>query len=228
MAPVNAEYLFAVAADFVYNDAVARHGPISVRGSAQVHADLTSIFRDSIRLMERFLQENTGALEDVVRVVADVLRRGNKLLLFGNGGSAADAQHLAAEFVNRYLIDRPPLAAAALTTDTSVLTAIANDFSFEDVFAKQIRALGRQGDAAIGISTSGKSANVVRGLKAAKELGLVTIGLGGPPDSPIQEHSDYYLAVTGASTPRIQEVHHVVGHALVEMVDRLLFEAAAS
>lgn len=195
-------------------------------GSTLVHAELTAIFTDSTRLMEQFIGENAKTLEEIVRVVADVLRRGNRLLLFGNGGSAADAQHLAAEFVNRYLIDRPPLAAAALTTDTSVLTAIANDFSFDDVFAKQIRALGRHGDAAIGISTSGESANVVRGLAVAKELGLVTIGLGGPPGGPMREHSDYYLSVTGASTPRIQEVHHVVGHALVEMVDRLLFGPA--
>ncbi|MCA1959917.1 MAG: D-sedoheptulose 7-phosphate isomerase [Desulfomonile sp.] len=189
-----------------------------------MNTDLTAIFNESIRLTEKFLNESLGALEQVVRVVARVLGNGNRVLLFGNGGSAADAQHLAAEFVNRYLIERPPLPAVALTTDTSVLTAISNDFSFDEVFAKQIKALGRPGDAAIGISTSGKSANVTKGLAAARELGLVTIGLGGPVDSPMGQYSDYFLEVTGASTPRIQEVHHIVGHALVEMVDKTLFD----
>jgi len=188
-----------------------------------VNTDLRAIFSESIRPTERFLDENLGALEKVVHAIADVLGQGNRILLFGNGGSAADAQHLAAEFVNRYLIERPPLPAIALTTDTSVLTAISNDFSFDDVFSKQVKALGRSGDAAIGISTSGKSANVIRGLAAAREQGLITIGLGGPADSPMEKYSDYYLAVAGASTPRIQEVHHIVGHALVEMVDTVLF-----
>jgi D-sedoheptulose 7-phosphate isomerase len=185
--------------------------------------DILEIFKQSIRLKEHFIQDNLDVLEETIRALAGVIGRGNKILLFGNGGSAADAQHIAAEFVNRYLIDRPPLPAIALTTDSSVLTAVANDFSFEEVFEKQIKALGRKGDAAVGISTSGSSANVLRGLRAASELGLVTVGLGGNRNSPMQEHCRHYLWVEGGSTPRIQEVHAIIGHVLVEMIDHVLF-----
>lgn len=184
---------------------------------------MAEIFRNSIALKENFLSKNAEVLENAVRTLARVLKRGNKVLLFGNGGSAADAQHIAAEFVNKYVMDRPPLPAMALTTDSSVLTSIANDFAFEEVFEKQIRALGKQGDAALGISTSGTSHNVVRALKTAREMGLVTIGIGGPPGTPMQVQCDHYLSVQGGPTPRIQEVHQVIGHALVELVDELLF-----
>jgi D-sedoheptulose 7-phosphate isomerase len=189
-----------------------------------VKARIRSIFEDSIRLKETFLRENLEVLEEVVRSLAGVLKKGNKILFFGNGGSAADAQHLAAEFVNRYLIDRPPLAAIALTTDTSVLTAIANDFGYADVFAKQLRAIAKPGDAAVGISTSGRSTNVIQGLETAKEMGLVAVGVGGPLDSPMRHACTYYLCVEGACTPRIQETHMLLGHTLVEMIDHLLFE----
>lgn len=184
---------------------------------------LQSIFDESARVKQRFAEHNLDVLEQVIRAVAETIENGGKVLFFGNGGSAADAQHLAAEFVNRYLIDRPPLPAVALTTDSSVVTAIANDFSFDEVFAKQIRALGKPGDCAVGISTSGRSLNVIKGLAVAAELGLRTIGLGGPSDSPMREACDHYLAVEGAPTPRIQETHLVIGHAVVEVVDRLLF-----
>jgi len=181
------------------------------------------IFEESIRLKQIFLKENLDTLEQAIRELARVLEQGNKILLFGNGGSAADAQHITAEFVNRYMIDRPPLPAIALTTDTSVLTAISNDFSFEEVFAKQVRALGKSGDAAIGISTSGTSTNVVEALRMARELGLVTVGLGGPRGTAMQDNCDYYFSVDGGATPRIQEVHQVIGHTLVEAVDEILF-----
>ncbi|MFH0823785.1 MAG: D-sedoheptulose 7-phosphate isomerase [Pseudomonadota bacterium] len=184
---------------------------------------LAGIFQESIQLKERFLRENAAILEGAIRGLAQVIKAGNKVLLFGNGGSAADAQHLAAEFVNRYRMERPPLPAIALTTDTSILTAISNDYDFTEVFEKQVKALGRSGDAAIGISTSGSSLNVVRGLKQAREQGLVTIGLGGPPACPMSLTCDYYMAVDGAPTPRIQEVHLIVEHVLVEMVDEMLF-----
>ncbi|MEW6533174.1 MAG: SIS domain-containing protein [Thermodesulfobacteriota bacterium] len=184
---------------------------------------IAEIFNQSMELQQAFLRQNLSALEDVVRGLAAVLERGNKVLLFGNGGSAADAQHIAAEFVNKYLIDRPPLAAIALTTDTSILTAIANDVDYESVFDKQIRAIGKVGDAAIGISTSGTSRNVVRGLETARGSGLVTIGIGGPPDARMRDFCDHYLAVDGGTTPRIQEVHQVIGHLIVELVDELLF-----
>lgn len=181
------------------------------------------IFRESIRLKESFLKANMEVLEEVIQTLATVLGQGNKILLFGNGGSAADAQHIAAEFVNRYMMDRPPLPAIALTTDSSVLTAIANDFAYEDIFGKQIKALGKKGDAAVGISTSGRSPNVLRGLKVAGELGLIPIGIGGPTGSPMKELCRHFLHVEGAATPRIQEVHITIGHAIVEAVDCTLF-----
>ncbi len=184
---------------------------------------ILEIFDESVRVKESFLRTNIEVLEAVMRTLASVLGQGNKILLFGNGGSAADAQHIAAEFVNRYIMDRPPLPAVALTTDSSVLTAISNDFDYSEIFEKQIKALGKKGDAAMGISTSGKSPNVLRGLKTAEQLGLITIGLGGPADSPMKEFCRYYLNVEGAATPRIQEVHITIGHAIVEVVDRILF-----
>jgi D-sedoheptulose 7-phosphate isomerase len=162
-------------------------------------------------------------LEEAIRTLASVLGQGNKILLFGNGGSAADAQHIAAEFVNRYIMDRPPLPAIALTTDSSVLTAISNDFGYEEIFEKQIKALGNKGDAAVGISTSGSSPNVLRGLKVAGQRGLIPIGIGGPTESPMKEVCRYYVPVEGAATPRIQEVHITIGHAIVEVVDHILF-----
>lgn len=192
-----------------------------------VKNDILEIFKQSIRLKERFVQTELDALDQVIQTTAGAFGRGNKILLFGNGGSAADAQHIAAEFVNRYLIDRPPLPALALTTDTSVLTSIANDFSYETVFEKQIKALGHQGDVAFGISTSGESRNVVRGLKVARDMGLMTVGLGGPAGSSMQRECHHYLVVEGGLTPRIQEVHLVIGHTLVEIVDRILFGTAS-
>jgi D-sedoheptulose 7-phosphate isomerase len=181
------------------------------------------IFEESIRLKESFLKANMEVLEEAIRTLASVLGQGNKILLFGNGGSAADAQHIAAEFVNRYIMDRPPLPAIALTTDTSVLTAISNDFGYEEIFEKQIKALGNKGDAAVGISTSGSSPNVLRGLKVAGQRGLIPIGIGGPTESPMKEVCRYYVPVEGAATPRIQEVHITIGHAIVEVVDQILF-----
>jgi D-sedoheptulose 7-phosphate isomerase len=181
------------------------------------------IFKESIRLKESFLKANMEVLEEAIRTLASVLGQGNKILLFGNGGSAADAQHIAAEFVNRYIMDRPPLPAIALTTDSSVLTAISNDFGYEEIFEKQIKALGNKGDAAVGMSTSGNSLNVLRGLKVAGQRGLIPIGIGGPTESPMKEVCRYYIPVEGAATPRIQEIHITIGHAIVEVVDQILF-----
>lgn len=181
------------------------------------------IFKESIRVKESFLNDNLDTLVETVQAVARAVRQGNKVLFFGNGGSAADAQHLAAEFVNRYLIDRPPLAAIALTTDTSVLTAIANDVEYGEVFAQQIRALGKEGDVAIGISTSGRSPNVVRALETARKLGLVTIGIGGPADSVMRVSCLHYLSVAQAVTPRVQETQLLIGHTIVEILDDILF-----
>ncbi|MFZ2089693.1 MAG: D-sedoheptulose 7-phosphate isomerase, partial [Desulfobaccales bacterium] len=154
---------------------------------------------------------------------AQVLTGGGKILLFGNGGSAADAQHIAAEFVNRFKIERPPLAALALTTDTSILTSIANDYDFIEVFAKQVRALGRPGDAAVGLSTSGNSGNVVRALEAAREMGLNTLALSGGKGGPVAAAAEMAIVVPSANTPRVQEVHITIGHVLCDLVDFLLF-----
>ncbi len=178
---------------------------------------------DSVRLKEQFAAEQGENVVAAARMLAEALKAGGKILLFGNGGSAADAQHLAAEFVNRFQIERPPLAALALTTDTSILTAIANDYDFREVFAKQVKALGRPGDVAWGLSTSGASANVAEALSAARELGLKTLALSGGDGGPVAAQADIALVVPSHSTPRIQEVHITIGHVLCDLVDFLLF-----
>src|SRR5215470_13840070 len=142
-------------------------------------ATIEELFADSIKVKQVFLAENASLLERAIDLVADALAAGRKLLLFGNGGSAADAQHLAAEFVGRFHRERRALAAIALTTDTSALTSIANDYGYDDVFARQVRALGVSGDVALAISTSGRSPNVLRAVEACRELGVTTIGLTG-------------------------------------------------
>jgi D-sedoheptulose 7-phosphate isomerase len=180
-------------------------------------------FKESGEVKARFLKENLLRLLDVIKVVAQTFEAGNKLLIMGNGGSAADAQHIAAEFVNRYIIDRPPLPAISLTTDTSVLTSISNDASFVDVFARQVRALGREGDVVLGISTSGNSANIVKAFKVAKEMGVRTVAFTGNDGGALSRIADYSLVVPSSSTPRIQEVHILVGHTLCEMVEHHLF-----
>ena len=189
---------------------------------------IQKIFREGIELRQSFLEKNLDVLQDTILDIAETIRTGKKILFFGNGGSAADAQHFAAEFVNRYMIDRPPLAAIALTTDTSILTAISNDFSYDEIFEKQVKALGVKGDAAIGISTSGTSRNVLRGLETAQNKGLLTIGIGGPENSPMKSVCRHYLSVEGSSTPRVQEVHLVIGHIIVELVDQTLFQGLGS
>ena len=174
-------------------------------------------------LKDRLVAEQSGQVAAAARLLASTLKGGGKILLFGNGGSAADAQHLAAEFVNRFRIERPPLAALALTTDTSILTSIANDYDFLEVFAKQVRALGRPGDAALGLSTSGNSANVVRALEVARRLGLKPLALSGGDGGPVAAAAELAIVVPSKSTPRIQEVHITIGHVLCDLVDFLLF-----
>ncbi len=187
---------------------------------------ISSIFSASITAKQHFLQENEASLERVIHTLVRAFRDGKKLLLFGNGGSAADAQHIAAEFVNRYLIERPPLPALALTTDSSALTSIANDYGAEEVFAKQLQALGKAGDVAIAISTSGNSPNIVRGLEICRALGIHTVGLTGGSGGKIAMLVDHLLCVSSTTvTPRIQETHILVGHVICEMVDQLLFGA---
>ena len=189
---------------------------------------IAAIFADSIAVQQRFLLEHSETLARVIEEVVGVLKGGGKILLFGNGGSAADAQHIAAEFVNRYLLDRPPLPAIALTTDTSALTAIANDCGVADMFAKQIRALGRAGDVAIAISTSGNSANILQALRVCRELGIRTIALTGGTGGAMASLADHVLCVSATSVaPRIQETHIVIGHVICELVDQRLFSIAS-
>ncbi len=181
-------------------------------------------FKESSQLKDAFINDNLQKIVQVVEALTAALKRGNKILLFGNGGSAADSQHLAAEFVNRFMIERPPLAAMALSTDSSVITSIGNDYDFSEIFSKQIRALGQEGDVAWGISTSGSSVNVMRALEVAKKMGLITIGLTGRDGGTIARVVDYALNVASNSTPRVQEVHITVGHVICEMVDFKLFQ----
>ena len=156
--------------------------------------------------------------------MAVAVARGGKILLAGNGGSAADAQHWAAELVNRFLMDRPPLPAIALTTDSSVLTSIGNDFGYDLVFSKQVQALGRPGDVFVGISTSGNSANVFGALQAARKQSLFTIGLTGDGGGRMAPLCDILLAVGHPSTPLVQETHAAIGHMLCALTDYYLFE----
>ncbi len=180
-------------------------------------------FKESSEVKARFLKENLPKLIEFVKLVASAFEAGNKIFFFGNGGSAADAQHLAAEFVNRYVMDRPPLPAIALTTDTSILTSVSNDISFNEIFAKQLKALGREGDVAIGISTSGNSPNLTRAFEVAKEIGMKTVALTGNDGGALAKIADLSLVVSSTSTPRIQEAHILIGHILCEMVEHQLF-----
>lgn len=185
---------------------------------------IIKIFKESIRVKEAFVNENLSKLVNVVEAVTSALKAGSKILIFGNGGSAADAQHIAAEFVNRFVIERPPLPAIALTTDTSVITSIGNDYDFSEIFSKQIRAIGQPGDIAWGISTSGNSANVLKGLEVAKKMGLVTIAFTGKDGGNIAKIADLSINVSSSVTARIQEVHITAGHAICELVDIKLFQ----
>jgi D-sedoheptulose 7-phosphate isomerase len=167
--------------------------------------------------------ELARTIETVARLCVKALRDGNKILLAGNGGSAADAQHLAAELVSRFYFDRPGLAAVALTTDTSALTAIGNDYGFERLFARQVDALGRKGDVFIGLSTSGNSPNILKGLDEARLKGLVTVGLTGQGGGRMAALCDHCLRMPSSETPRIQEGHIVVGHTVCALIEREMF-----
>ena len=178
--------------------------------------------RDSIAVKESLLKEHLPLIEKAVSLVADCIKRGNKLLFFGNGGSASDSQHLAAEFVGRYEKERRALAAIALTTDTSILTAVGNDYGYEKVFERQVEALGAGGDVAFAISTSGNSKNVIAAVKRAKEKGLQVIGLTGGTGGQMKTLVDLPIVVPSIKTSRIQECHILIGHIICERVDELL------
>lgn len=164
------------------------------------------------------------SLEAASQACVDSMRLGKKLLLLGNGGSAADAQHIAGEFVSRFAFDRPGLPAIALTTDTSILTAIGNDYGYDKIFARQVQAHAQEGDVLIAYSTSGKSANVILALQEARNRGVLCIGMTGNRGGPMQSLCDFYLGVPSADTPKIQEAHAVLGHILCGIVERALFK----
>ena len=159
---------------------------------------------------------------EIAHAIETSMRTGGKLLIAGNGGSAADAQHLAAEFLSRFLVDRRPLPAVAITTDTSVLTALGNDYGYEHVFERQVLGLGRPGDVFLAISTSGRSPNVLRALEAARNLGLVTVGFSGAAETSMRALCRHFLAVTSSETAIVQQIHMVAGHAICALVERAL------
>jgi len=185
---------------------------------------ITRAFDESVRAKQAFLRDSIDVVIGAVEAIVTAFGNGNKLLIFGNGGSAADAQHIAAEFVNRYRIERPPLPAIALTTDSSALTSIANDYDYTEIFAKQIRALGKPGDVALAISTSGNAGNVLRALQACRELKITTIGFTGGNGGKLLDRVDHMLCVSQTTdTARIQETHILIGHVICELIDAQLF-----
>ena len=184
---------------------------------------IQQIARESIEAKRAFFDSHSDKVARAAGVIIDSIKSGGKVLIFGNGGSAADAQHIAAELVNRLNYDRAPIAAIALTTDTSILTSVGNDYSFDELFERQLRALGRAGDVAIAISTSGNSPNVLRAVDAAREIGVATVGLTGRKGGRLAAAVDVALVVEAESTQRIQETHITIGHILCEMIEEELF-----
>lgn len=184
---------------------------------------ILSTIEESIAVKRRLADELVPEIERFARFFVETLQNGDKLLVCGNGGSAADSQHIACEMVNRFLVERRPLPAIALSTDTSVLTSIANDYSYDQVFQKQVEALGRPGDLLLAISTSGNAANVNEAVKAAREKGLKTVALTGKGGGDLAPLVDMALVIPGKSTPRIQESHLTVIHIVCDIIERELF-----
>jgi len=183
------------------------------------------IIEQSINLKTAVLSDVQllGLVGDITGIITETFKKGGKVLFCGNGGSAADAQHLAAEFSGRFYFDRPPLPSEALHVNTSFLTAVANDYSYEQVYSRMVKATGRKGDILFGISTSGNSANIVNALETAKEIGMITIGFTGEGGGKMKELCDFLVAVPSKDTPRIQEVHILLGHIICELTEAALF-----
>lgn len=180
---------------------------------------IKSIFQESIRVKEQTLKDNVDKIAAVVGEIQEVFRRDGKIFFFGNGGSAADSQHIAAEFIGRFKKERRALPAIALTTDTSILTALGNDYGFDVIFARQIEGLARRGDLAFGISTSGNSKNVIEGIKRAHKMGLKTVSLTGCGGGKLAGLTDISLIVPSSQTARIQESHLCIAHTICELVE---------
>ena len=192
-----------------------------MRTSPMISQLVVERLRESIQVKEAILDDDClmNTVAEVARICIECLERGGKIILFGNGGSAADAQHIAAEFVGKFLKSRQALAALALNTNSSVLTAIGNDYCYEEVFARQIEAVGCQRDVAIGISTSGNSRNIVRALNSARQKVMSTVGMTGSSGGQLVSQTDYCLCVPSNATPRIQEAHITLGHIICEIVE---------
>jgi D-sedoheptulose 7-phosphate isomerase len=186
---------------------------------------VSASIRASIAVKEVLLRnaEVVSIIAEVSELLVETVDKGNKVLLFGNGGSAADAQHIAAEFVGRFAFDRPALPALALSVNTSCVTAIGNDYGFDLIFSRQIEALARPGDMAIGISTSGNSSNVLHGLSTARKMGLCTVGLTGCAGGKLKNAAEYCICAPSNETPRIQECHILIGHIISELVEETIF-----
>ncbi len=185
--------------------------------------NLREVFLESARIKESFIRQNEETVLKAFKEVARRIKEGAKLLICGNGGSAADAQHIAAELVGRFSRDRKPISAVALTTDTSILTAVGNDYGFDKIFERQVEAIGKKGDVLLAISTSGNSKNVIEAVKKAKDMGLFTLGFLGKDGGELRKIVDAPIVVNSNSTPRIQEVHITLGHALCQFIEEYLF-----
>jgi D-sedoheptulose 7-phosphate isomerase len=182
-------------------------------------------FEESIEVKKKFAEENVGTIIEAAKVIADAFNKGKKLILFGNGGSATDASHIAAEFINRFQKERPSLPAISLNADMAVITSIANDYDFSEVFAKQLKSLSDEGDVVIAISTSGNSPNVLKAMDVAKRKRLITVAFTGLRGDKFASKATYAFIVPSDKTPRIQETHITLGHILCRMVEEILFEA---
>ncbi len=186
---------------------------------------IVTIFKESIKVKEDICKgKNSEVISLIVSMITKSLRKGGKVILFGNGGSAADSQHIAGELIGRFKKERASLPAIALTTDTSIMTSIANDYGYENIFARQVEGLGRKGDVAIGLSTSGNAPNVIAGLKQAKKMGIRTVAFTGGDGGKISKLADISFIVPSCNTPRIQESHITCGHILCELVEEELFK----
>jgi D-sedoheptulose 7-phosphate isomerase len=196
-----------------------------MKSAGQFEARARQSIEASIAVKQELLAdaELIAVVSRVTEIIVDAFRAGNKLLLCGNGGSAADAQHIAAEFVGRFAFDRPALPALALSVNTSCVTAIGNDYGFDLVFSRQIEALAHHGDVVIGISTSGQSANVLRAMTIAKKMGLLTVGFTGATGSKLADSVDHCICAPSNETPRIQECHILIGHIISELVEQTIF-----
>ncbi len=186
--------------------------------------EIKEIFKKSILIKQNILQDKLLwlNLEEVIDKIIKAIKNGNKILIMGNGGSAADAQHFAGEFINKFLMDRKPLPAISLSTDTSVLTSIGNDYSFDEIFEKQVIALAKKGDILFGITTSGNSKNIIKAFDAGKKIGTINVGLLGKDGGIAKNYVDYPLIIKENSTPRIQEVHITLIHIICEIVEKKL------